>query len=161
MRYRFAWISGTALMLSACAAGPNYHAPQTSALGVPATYSQGDSAALSDTDLATWWTRLNDPALSSLIDNAIANNLDIVQAQARLRQARESLRQANASFLPQVSGSATGGRNYSSQDAGGRLDSSGNPIGGGSSNWSSSYSARANPSTFRRSTTSCRTTCSL
>ncbi|KAA9020775.1 efflux transporter outer membrane subunit [Sphingobium limneticum] len=146
MRYRFAWISGTALMLSACAAGPNYHAPQTSALGVPATYSQGDSAALSDTDLATWWTRLNDPALSSLIDNAIANNLDIVQAQARLRQARESLRQANASFLPQVSGSATGGRNYSSQDAGGRLDSSGNPIGGGSSNWSSSYSARANAS---------------
>ena len=146
VRYRFAWISGTALMLSACAAGPDYHAPQTGALGVPAAYSQGDGGALNDADLAQWWTRLNDPALTGLIDAAVANNLDIVQAQARLRQARESLRQANASFLPQVSGSGTGGRNYSSQDAGGRLDSSGNPIGGGSSNWSSSYSIRANAS---------------
>ncbi|MFC3441915.1 efflux transporter outer membrane subunit [Sphingobium rhizovicinum] len=146
VRYRFAWISGSALMLSACAAGPNYRAPQTAALGVPAAYSQGNGPALEDADLAQWWTRLNDPALSGLIDSAIANNLDIVQAQARLRQARESLRQANASFLPQVSGSGTGGRNYSSQDAGGRLDSSGNPIGGGSSNWSSSYSIRANAS---------------
>jgi NodT family efflux transporter outer membrane factor (OMF) lipoprotein len=146
VRYRIAWISGTALLLSACAAGPDYRVPQGAALGIPVTYSQGDNAPVADADLANWWTRLNDPALSGLVDTAIANNLDIVQAQARLRQARESLRQANASFLPQVTGSATGGRNYSSQDAGGRLDSSGNPIGGGSSNWSSSYSARANAS---------------
>ncbi|MCI4589626.1 efflux transporter outer membrane subunit [Sphingobium sp. BYY-5] len=146
VRYRISWISGTSLLLSACAAGPDYHAPQTAALGVPATYSQGDSAALSDAELAQWWTRLNDPTLSSLIDSAITNNLDIVQAQARLRQARESLRQANASFLPQISGSGSGGKNYSSQDAGGRLDSSGNPISGGGKNWSSSYSLRANAS---------------
>lgn len=146
VRYRISWISGTALALSACAAGPDYRAPQGAALGLPAAYSQGDSAPVNDADLATWWTRLNDPALSGLIDTAIANNLDIVQAQARLRQARESLRQANASFLPQLNGSATGGRNYSNQDAGGRLDSSGNPIGGGSGNWSSSYSGRVNAS---------------
>ena len=146
VRYRLAWISGTALTLSACAAGPDYRAPQTGALGVPATYSAGDSAALSEAQLGQWWTRLNDPTLSALIDQAVANNLDVVQAQARLRQARESLIQSNASLLPQLSGSATGGRNYSSQDAGGRLDANGNPIGGGGGNWSSSYSARINAS---------------
>ena len=146
VRYRLAWISGLAVTLSACAAGPDYRAPQPAALGVPAAYSQGEGAALDPADLAQWWTRLNDPALSALIDQAIANNLDIVQAQARLRQARESLVQANASLLPQLSGSATGGRNYSSQDAGGRLDANGNPIGGGGGNWSSSYSARINAS---------------
>ena len=135
VRYRLAWISGTALTLSACAAGPDYRAPQTGALGVPAAYSAGDGAALSEAELGQWWTRLNDPTLSALIDQAVANNLDVVQAQARLRQARESLIQSNASLLPQLSGSATGGRNYSSQDAGGRLDANGNPIGGGGGNW--------------------------
>jgi NodT family efflux transporter outer membrane factor (OMF) lipoprotein len=146
VRYRISFSCGAALVLSACAAGPDYRAPQPAALGVPATYSQGKAAGISEADLAQWWTRLNDPALSGLIDTAIANNLDIAQAQARLRQARESLVQSNAAFLPQRSGSATGGRNYSNQDAGGRLDANGNPIGGGGSNWSSSYNARLNAS---------------
>ena len=145
VRYRKLLIGGTALLLAGCAAGPDYHAPQAGALGVPdAYYAAHVGTAPSDADLAQWWTRLGDPTLSALVDAAVANNLDIVQAQARLRQARESLTQANASFLPQLNGSATGGRNYSSQDAGGRLDANGNPIGGGGSNWSSSYNARVN-----------------
>lgn len=146
MRYRIAWIAGTALTLSACAAGPGYRPPQAAALGIPATYSGGDSVAQDDAALAQWWTRLNDPALSALVDAAVANNLDIVAAQARLRQAHESLAQANASFLPQISGSGSGGKNYRSQAGGTRTDSSGNVIALGSSNWSSSYSANANAS---------------
>ncbi|QGP78618.1 efflux transporter outer membrane subunit [Sphingobium sp. CAP-1] len=146
MRYRVAWISGTALLLSACAAGPDYRAPQAASLGIPATYGQGSGAALNDADLAQWWTRLNDPALSALIDTAIAHNLDIVAAQARLRQARESLRQANASFLPQISGSASGGRTYNSQGGGTRVDGNGNVISSGASHWSGSYSVGASAS---------------
>ncbi|MCP1470958.1 NodT family efflux transporter outer membrane factor (OMF) lipoprotein [Sphingobium sp. OAS761] len=146
MRYRIAWISGTALLLSACAAGPDYRHPQPASLGVPLAYSAGDGAPVSDADLARWWTRLNDPVLSGLIDAAIANNLDIVQAQARLRQARESLRQANASLLPQVSGSGSAGKNYRSQGGGTRVDDNGNVISTGASNWSSTYSLGANAS---------------
>ncbi|WP_176595325.1 MULTISPECIES: efflux transporter outer membrane subunit [Sphingobium] len=146
VRYRIVWITGTALTLSACAAGPDYRAPAPATLGVPAAYSQGGAAPIDETDLANWWTRLNDPALNSLIDSAIAHNLDIVQAQARLRQARESLRQANAAFLPQVNGSASGGRNYTSQTSANRFDSNGVPISSGSSHWSSSYSVGANAS---------------
>lgn len=136
VRYSKAWIAGTALapaclLLAACAAGPDYRAPAPAALGVPAAYSQGSSAPVDESGLATWWTRLNDPALNGLIDQAIARNLDIVQAQARLRQARESLRQANAAFLPQVNGTASGGRNYTSQTGG---------------NWSGSHSVSASAS---------------
>lgn len=147
MRYRIAWITGTALALSACAAGPDYRAPQPAALSVPAAYyGQTGSAALSETDLASWWTRLNDPALSMLIDQAVARNLDIVQAQARLRQARESLRQANAAFLPQLNASGSAGRNYSSRGSSARVDDNGNVISGGSGNWSGSYTAGASAS---------------
>ncbi|MBJ7442959.1 MAG: efflux transporter outer membrane subunit [Sphingobium sp.] len=146
VRYRIVWMTGSALALSACAAGPDYRAPQPAALGVPAAYDQGGGAPVSDAELGQWWTRLKDPALSALIDTAVTANLDVVQAQARLRQARESLVQANASFLPQISGSGSGGKNYRSQAGGTRTDSSGNVISLGSSNWSSSYSANANAS---------------
>ncbi|WP_294131808.1 efflux transporter outer membrane subunit [Sphingobium sp.] len=146
VRYRIVWMTGSALALSACAAGPDYRAPQPAALGVPAAYDQGGGAPVSDAELGQWWTRLKDPALSALIDTAVTANLDVVQAQARLRQARESLVQANAPFLPQISGSGSGGKNYRSQAGGTRTDSSGNVISLGSSNWSSSYSANANAS---------------
>ena len=146
MLYRFAGICGTVLSLSACAVGPDYRPPQATSLGLPATYYQDSDAALNETDLALWWTRLNDPTLSALIDTAIANNLDIVQAQARLRQARESLAQSNAAFLPQLNASGNGGKNYRSQAGGTRVDDSGNVISTGESNWSSSYSANTSAS---------------
>ena len=146
VRYRIGWIIGGALTLSACAAGPDYKAPQPAALGVPATYyGQGNGAQVDPADLASWWTRLSDPALSGLIEQAIASNLDVVQAQARLRQARESLRQANASFLPQVNGSGSGGRNYNSAGGGTRVVD-GNVVSSGSGKWSGSYSLGANAS---------------
>ncbi|WP_069066498.1 efflux transporter outer membrane subunit [Sphingobium sp. RAC03] len=146
MRYRFAGICGTALSLSACAVGPDYRPPQAVSMGVPATYYQNVGTPQNEADLAIWWTRLNDPTLSALIDTAIANNLDIVQAQARLRQARESLAQTNAAFLPQLNASGNGGKNYRSQAGGTRVDDSGNVISTGASNWSSSYSANTSAS---------------
>ena len=146
VRYRIASITGTALLLSACAAGPDYRAPQVGALGVPAGYSQGPTAPIDEADLASWWTRLGDAALNALVGQAIAGNLDIVQAQARLRQARESLRQANAAFLPQIDASGSGGRNYNSAGGGTRVDSNGNIINSGVGKWSGNYSARANAS---------------
>ena len=146
MRYRIGWISGTALTLSACAAGPDYRAPQPAALGVPGGYyTDPVSGALSEAELASWWTRLNDPVLTELIDQAVASNLDIVQAQARLRQARESLVQARAAFLPQVNASGSGGRNYSNRGGSTRVID-GNVVSTGSDKWSSSYSLGANAS---------------
>jgi len=148
VRYRIALSLGSALSLAACAAGPNYHAPEVSALGTPATYyGQGANLAPTEAQLAWWWTQFNDPALNALIDKAVANNLDIAQATARLRQAREALVQANAAFMPQVNGSASAGKNYTSASGSLQLDDNGNVIGESNSrNWTSRYSLGANAS---------------
>ena len=107
------------IALSACAAGPDYARPQAAELGVPAQY-QAPAPAGEPVDLATWWTRFDDPALTHLVDSALAGNLDIAQGAARLRQARESLVQARSSLLPGLDASAGAGRNFDN----GRPDSS-------------------------------------
>ncbi|WP_341534181.1 efflux transporter outer membrane subunit [Sphingosinicella soli] len=106
----FPLLSG--LALAACAAGPDYRAPAPAALGVPAAWSDGSAAPGGDAALAEWWRVYNDPALDAFVARAIENNLDIAQAVSRLRQARESLRQSQADFLPSVSASGGGGRTF-------------------------------------------------
>ncbi|MCF8707498.1 efflux transporter outer membrane subunit [Rhizorhapis sp. SPR117] len=116
---------GLALAASGCAAGPNYRAPQTAALGVPDEYYQAQGETASDEQLANWWTILGDDTLNALVEQAVNANLDIAQAQARLRQARAALVQSRAAYLPNATGSASGGRNFDSD----RPDSSSYAIG--------------------------------
>ena len=97
------------LLLGGCAAGPNCRPPAPAALGVPEAWSV--PAAASREDLNRWWTSFGDPVLSQLMDRASADNLDLAQAEARVRQAREALVASRAQLLPTVSGSAGAGRN--------------------------------------------------
>jgi NodT family efflux transporter outer membrane factor (OMF) lipoprotein len=60
--------------------------------------------------LARYWTMLDDPLVTELVAKAQADNLDIAQAAARLRAARAGLRQAEAEFLPTVSGTGNAQR---------------------------------------------------
>ena len=62
--------------------------------------------------LASWWTALNDPVLSGLIERAVAGNLDLKQARARIREARARRWAAQAACFPTLdaSGSATWSR---------------------------------------------------
>lgn len=94
---------GAATALSACTVGPDYRPATSEALGVPDAYSVGDVAARED--LTQWWTRFDDPLLQQLVGEARTTNLDVAQAIARLRQAREGLVQSRANLLPSVSGS--------------------------------------------------------
>lgn len=95
---------GAATALSACTVGPEYRPATSEALGVPDAYSVGDAA--SREDLTQWWTRFDDPLLQQLVGEARTTNLDVAQAIARLRQAREGLVQSRANLLPSVSGGA-------------------------------------------------------
>lgn len=54
-------------------------------------------------DLAQWWKSWNDPALNALVDEALAQNLDVAQAVLRLRQQRLLAGASNATFMPVVS----------------------------------------------------------
>ncbi len=91
-----------ALPLAGCAAGPDYRPGTAAQLGVPPVFSvAADQQA--QADLKRWWTALNDPMLTGLVEQAATQNLDVAQAVTRLRQAREALVQSRASLLPSVS----------------------------------------------------------
>jgi NodT family efflux transporter outer membrane factor (OMF) lipoprotein len=71
-----------------CMVGPNYHPPQAA---VPDRWSgpTPDSAlAPAEIDLARWWTVFDDPLLTSIEEIAVRSNLNLKQAEARIRQAR-------------------------------------------------------------------------
>lgn len=72
------------------AVGPDYSPPQTHlSQGWHAELSGGfGDEAMDPMHLSTWWTCFDDPILTQLIDEAVANNLDLKKAQARLREAR-------------------------------------------------------------------------
>jgi NodT family efflux transporter outer membrane factor (OMF) lipoprotein len=68
--------------------------------------------------LAKWWTSLNDPELSSLIERTVSGNLDLKNAYARLREARARRRVAKADLYPAVDASGTANLSRSSEDTG-------------------------------------------
>ena len=92
------------LVLAGCTVGPDYRPEAPGELGVPDAWSV--TAAPTRADLTRWWTNFDDPVLGQLVEQAASANLDVAQAVARLRQARESLKQSRASLLPTVNGSA-------------------------------------------------------
>jgi len=102
--------------MGGCAVGPAYVAPNlpapTSFVGAQAV---DERLAGSETvDMTAWWRSFHDPLLVSYVDRALAQNLDLEQARARVLQARAALKNANAALLP--SGQVTGqtGGNYQS-----------------------------------------------
>lgn len=90
-----------ALVLTGCAAvGPNYVRPTTV---VPAHWHTAPSAGLESPDpaeLATWWKGLGDTQLAGLVERAVAGNLDLKQARARVREARARRAGATAGAFP-------------------------------------------------------------
>ena len=63
-------------------------------------------------ELVHWWTGFSDPNLTSLVERSINTNLDLLGAQARIRQARASRGIAAGGLWPtaDTSGSYTRGR---------------------------------------------------
>jgi multidrug efflux system outer membrane protein len=93
------------LVLSGCAAvGPNYMRPQ---MPVPPQHRfvEGAVQAESLADLP-WWQVFDDPTLQTLIREAIANNLDLQIAAARVEEARAQAGIAKSFLYPRVDGMA-------------------------------------------------------
>lgn len=102
--------------LTGCATASKYRTPL---LKTPAAYSQNTGArnAVNTAALAEWWKAFGDDKLTSLVERAIANNLDVQIAQARLREARASLRSTQAQKqLPTGNFNANSSRSKTSTD---------------------------------------------
>ena len=85
------------MTIAGCTVGPNFQSPKQS---VPSSWTGIDGQKTGAVDLVHWWTQFNDPNLTSLIDRAVTSNLDLKQAQSRLRQARAARRIVSAGLWP-------------------------------------------------------------
>ena len=92
--------TAAALWLCGCEAGP---VPQLPAGDVPKAFEQTEGKSAPLWPAANWWTGFGDSQLSQLMAAAQANNLDVIQAAARLRQADARVKQAGAALLPSLS----------------------------------------------------------
>lgn len=99
------------LGLAACTVGPNYRERETPAAPQWSEHAGGQPGATlsivtSDTaSLQRWWTQFKDPVLDDLVRRALADNLTLAQARARVLQAREQVIIARAAGLPTLAAS--------------------------------------------------------
>ncbi len=100
-----------ALLLSACAIGPDYKRPD---ITLPDNFSNGAEAApapVVGNNLADkWWMQYGDPVLNGLVDDALARNVDMRIAVARIEETDANLRETGAAFLPELDLGAAGTR---------------------------------------------------
>ncbi len=102
-----------ALLVMACALGPDYHRPETK---VPAAFRFEPTATTESFADQGWWQVYQDPTLQSLIREALDNNLDVRIAAARIEQARAVLGSTRLQQLPQIAVSADAQRARTSVD---------------------------------------------
>ena len=110
----WAVFASTAIMLSGCTVGPNYHRP---AVQTPAAFhgtsesqqTQAPSASFAD---LPWWEVFHDPQLQALIRTALKQNYDLQLAVERVNAARAQVGIVRSNLFPQVSADPnfTGGK---------------------------------------------------
>jgi multidrug efflux system outer membrane protein len=93
-----------AALAGGCAVGPNYSRPE---LPTPPAHRffEGEEQAQSIAD-TPWWDVVKDPQLQAFVREAIANNLDLRTATARVAEARAQYGIARSFLFPQVGVSA-------------------------------------------------------
>jgi len=116
------FVTMLALALSACTVGPDFKPPaadvpgnwndlqraQNASADARAPHAESPSIATTSADPdPRWWKQFDDPGLDSLIDRAVAGNLDLQSAVLRIAAAREQSVSAAAQGLPQISANAS------------------------------------------------------
>ena len=105
-RLRFVVAAAAGVLLAACAAvGPEYGSAPPVDTGAGWIRPMPPAAGGAPSELARWWAALGDPVLDRLIDSALAANLDLRQAGARIDEAR-ALRDRAAGKQAPVAGVA-------------------------------------------------------
>ncbi len=87
------------LLLTACAVGPNYHAPPVAAAVVQNAQS---SNFVTQSPEALWWQEFGDTELDSLVQRALAANLDLRSAYDQVRAARAVFVERKLDYAPHV-----------------------------------------------------------
>lgn len=99
------------LMLSACVLPGDGPAASSKApsVSVPAAFT-GTKPAADTAQSPQWWAAFRDSRLDALMQQGLAQNLDVQQAVARISEARANAGLAGAADLPQLSATGSAGR---------------------------------------------------
>lgn len=101
--------------LTACNIAADYVRPDTN---IPAGWKKGDKVVDGITTInADWWRNFKSAELDALMTEALAQNLDLKQSLARIRQSRASLKVADSFLVPSVDASASTGGTESRRNA--------------------------------------------
>lgn len=102
------------LALAGCMVGPDYHPPEPD---VPARWSEAPEQTAPSPGPSRWWETFGDPQLDSLVDRAVAANLDVKLAEARVREARANRTIAAAPLFPWIDSAASYSRGQQSRSS--------------------------------------------
>ena len=93
----------SALLAGCVTVGPDYIAPAEAPVAL-----QGAAAPVysSEAPVATWWAQFDDPELEQLVHGALADNLDLRVAVARVQQARAVFVERRLDQAPHVTAGA-------------------------------------------------------
>jgi multidrug efflux system outer membrane protein len=109
------------LILAGCATvGPDYIPPDTTVSKDWHTPLKGGLIAegMDLQALSSWWSRLEDPELSDLIERSVKGNLDVKDARARIREARARRGIARADLFPTLDATGSATWSHTSEDTG-------------------------------------------
>ena len=85
---------------------------------MPEAYDVEAPAADAEREAQRWWRAFDDPTLDRLIDTALTENLDLLEAIARLEELRHRYRIARAPLFPALNLSADGNRSSTPANTG-------------------------------------------
>ena len=108
-------IALAALLLCACAVGPDYRRPPVE---TPAAFKEQPAGAerasawktaqpRDDASRGRWWEIFSDPALNSLEEEVNISNQNLARAEAQYRQAEALVQAARASYFPLIGATAS------------------------------------------------------
>jgi len=108
---RFA-IAFCCVTAAGCTVGPDWQRPKVET--PPNWRIEYEQAA--EVANTRWWEAYGDPALNQLVDDALRENRDLVQAAARVDQFLGALRTTRSQFYPQFGYSGDASRNRASEN---------------------------------------------
>ena len=97
------------LALSACSLAPNYQRPE---MALPTGWSNVAGVGATQQNTSLFWQDLGSVELDRLIDQVLAQNLDLEAALQRIDQARAQAKIASSPLYPSVSASGSASRTF-------------------------------------------------
>lgn len=97
------------LALSACSLAPDYRRPP---MALPAGWSEVAGVGATQHSTLPFWQELGSDELNRLIDNVLAQNLDLTAALHRIEQARAQAKVAAAPLYPTVNATGSASRTF-------------------------------------------------